>query len=211
MEKEKEKFPRSDAEKLAEQLKSASGYNLASFCERWEIAGSIRRKKAFVSDVEVVYIARMVPKKSASTSQQDFGFIPSEVGKVSALKEELDALIERGILEKRIFKKGKTMYGQHLQFVRHVETGIPIDFFACCHETWHTTMVSRTGPKALNTELATRANTQGYNWNPGGKGFTKMSDESVVVPVSSEEEAFQFVGLPCLPPEERALLINEEA
>lgn len=204
---EKEKFPRDAATKLADELMSATGNNLGSFCERWIIAGSIRRDKAFVSDVEVVYIPRMVAKKTAPTGQQEFGFLPSVV---SALKEELDALIEKGILEKRIFEKGQTMYGDRLQFVRHVETGIPIDFFACCHETWYTTLVSRTGPKALNTELATRANKQGYNWNPGGEGFTKMSDKSVF-PVRSEEEAFRFVGLPCLPPEERELLINAEA
>ncbi len=106
---EKEKFPRADAEKLAEHLKIASGCNLGSLCERWIIAGSIRRKKAFVSDVEVVYIPRMEEKKPAATVQMNFEFVPSEVGKVSALKEELDALIEKGVLEKRIFEKGKTM------------------------------------------------------------------------------------------------------
>ena len=208
---DKEKFPRADAEKLAARLMDSSGHNLGCFCERWKIAGSIRRKKRLVGDIEVVYIPRMVEKKPASTVQQDFGFLSSEVEKVAALKEELDALIEKGILEKRIFEKGQTMYGPNLQFVRHVETGIPIDFFACCHETWYTTLVTRTGSAEWVKELARRANEQGYNWNPGGKGFTKMSDKSVVEPVRSEEEAFQFLGMPVLPPEEREVCSSEEA
>jgi len=190
---------------------SATGNNLASFCERWEIAGSIRRKKAFVSDVEVVYIARMVEKKPAGTVQMGFDFLPPEDGeKVSAMKEEIDALIEKGILEKRIFEQGQTMYGPNLQFVRHVETGIPIDFFACCDETWYTTLVTRTGSKDWVEELATRAKAQGYGWHPGGAGFTRSSDKKVF-PVRSEEEAFQFVGMPVLPPEKRELVKSEEA
>jgi len=52
--------------------------------------------------------------------------------------------------------------------------------------------------------LARRANRLGYSWNPGGVGFTRISD-GVKFPITTEEEAFNFVGLPCLPPEQRSL------
>lgn len=206
MEEEKEKFPRADAEKLADHL-MALRYKLGDFSERWTIAGSIRRKKAFVSDVEVVYIPIFDerPKKVEPSAQMDLGIAPKEpeMEEFAYLDEAIEVLIGEGILEKRRKKDGAVMFGKWVKLLRHVRTGIPIDFFACTADGWWTTLVSRTGGKDSNLELATRALRLGYTWNPGGRGFTSLSDGSVVA-VDSEEAAFQFVGMPCLPPELRA-------
>lgn len=206
-EKEKEKFPRADAQKLADQL-MAPRYKLGDFCERWEIAGSIRRKKAFVSDIEFVYIPILDerPKKVKATDQMEFGIAPKEpeMEEFAYLDEAIEVLVGEGILEKRRKKDGTIMFGKWVKLMRHVHTGIPVDFFACTADGWWTTLVSRTGGKDSNTELATRALRLGYTWNPGGRGFTSLSDETIIFPVNSEEDAFRFVGMPYLRPELRA-------
>lgn len=212
---EKEKFPRARAERLASHLMiRCSGPNdiprpvtLADFCERWEIAGSIRRKKPLVSDIEIVYVPVLGvrPKKINATDQMEFGIAPKEpeMEEFAYLDEAIEALMGEGILEKRRKKDGSVMFGKWVKLLRHVRTGIPIDFFACAADGWWTTLVSRTGGKVSNLELATRALRLGYTWNPGGRGFTSLSDGSVVA-VDSEEAAFRFVGMPYLPPELRA-------
>jgi len=197
----KEKFPRADALALVDVLMLPSGHNLGASCVRWEIAGSIRRKKAFVSDIEVVLvpIQRAQPPAQMELGMDDLA--PPAV-LVSLLDEKVDALLKKGILEKRKSSNGNTMCGGSLKYLRHVPTGIPIDFFICSLETWTTTFVTRTGSKDLVEELARRAKAMGYGWNPGGVGFTRKAD-GVKIPITTEEAAFQFVGLPYLPPEER--------
>ena len=193
------KFPVGDALRVVEEMMLPKGHNLAASCVKVEIAGSIRRKKMFVGDIEIV----LVPVK-APPSQMDLGLSDLTPDLESVMDEKIDALIRRGVLEKRKNINGNTMFGGALKYVRHVPSGIPIDFFICSLETWATTLVTRTGSAGLVEELARRANRLGYSWNPGGVGFTRISD-GVKFPITTEEEAFNFVGLPCLPPEQRSL------
>ena len=206
MEKEKEKFPRADAQQLADQL-MALRYKLGDFCERWEIAGSIRRKKAFVSDVEVVYIPIFDerPKKVEPSAQMDLGIAPKEpeMEKFAYVDDALAVLFEKGVLEKRPKEDGSFMCGTWVKLLRHVRTGIPVDFFATTAEAWCTTMVSRTGGKASNEALAIAAKARGYKWRPNGGGFSLRASDTIVFPVKFEEDAFRFVGMPVLPPELR--------
>ena len=193
---EKEKFPRAAALSLVDELMLPDGLNLGASCVQWEVAGSIRRKKAFVGDIEIV----LIPVQGAPP-QLELGMgLPPDLE--SVMDEKIDGLIRKGVLEKRKNTKGHTMCGGRLKYVRHVSSGIPIDFFICERETWSTTFVTRTGSADFVGELARRAKSLGYGWNPGGVGFTRKSD-GVKIPITTEEEAFRFVGLPCLPPEQR--------
>jgi DNA polymerase/3'-5' exonuclease PolX len=56
----KEKVPRAEAEAVAAEIMC----QLADFCQRWKIAGSIRRKKAEVSDIEIVYVPHQGERES---------------------------------------------------------------------------------------------------------------------------------------------------
>jgi DNA polymerase/3'-5' exonuclease PolX len=51
---DKTKFPLAAARKLAEETRDY----LREFCTRVEIAGSVRREKAMVGDIELVYVPR---------------------------------------------------------------------------------------------------------------------------------------------------------
>ena len=187
------KFPLADAHSLALQMMLTSGHDLGAACARWEIAGSIRRKKALVGDIEIIFVpvVRAVPPP-----QLELGMgLPTTPVTVSVMDEKLNELMRKGILAMRPSVTGSTMCGPLVKLLVHVPTGIPIDFFACTAQGWWTTLVSRTGGKASNTELAWRANRLGFTWNPGGVGFTRLGD-GAEFPILSEEEAFRFVGMP---------------
>ena len=195
------KFPAADASSLALELMMPTGHNLGAACSQWDIAGSIRRNKPLVGDIEIIFVPVV---REEPPPQLELGMgLPTSTVTVSSMDEKLNELLRKGILAMRLSVTGSGMCGPLVKLLVHIPTGIPIDFFACSAEGWWTTLVSRTGGKASNTELAWRANRLGFTWNPGGVGFTRLVD-GAEFPILSEEEAFRFVGMPYLPPEQRA-------
>jgi len=191
----KEKFPLAAAETVANEV-MISKYHLGDLCERWSIAGSIRRKKADVSDIEIVYAGRVerreIPDQLLPHSQL-----------VNLMDEEINKLVGSGILDFRLNKNGRPIgFGPQNKFLVHAATGIPLDLFSCSLENWWNVLTCRTGSKASNERVSNAALGRGYHWRTGGPGFEDMSDD-VIIPVYSEEEVFAFVGLPYLPPDKR--------
>jgi len=168
--------------------------HLADACEpsRLIIAGSLRRRKATVGDIEIVYVSRKVEDKS-----QDL-FEVRERDQVTIVLEDL---IERGVLEKRANIKGAFTFGAANKLLRHVASGMPIDFFATSEECWFNYLVCRTGGAATNKRIATAAIAKGWKWNNCGKGFSRGHE---IHQVRSEREVFEFVGLPYLEPHQRS-------
>ena len=190
---EKEKVPLADARKAA----AAILRQLRRFCVRCKVAGSIRRKKPMVSDIEILFIP-------ATDKVADPGDLFGHEIPVDYLVEALKVLEDLGILERRKKKNEQETYGEWIKLMRHVKTGIAVDFFACTPETWWTSLVSRTGGKASNEILSRAAKARGYKWRPNLGGFSTRSSDTIVFPVNSEADAFQFVEIPYLRPELRA-------
>jgi DNA polymerase/3'-5' exonuclease PolX len=187
----KEKVHREDAETVAAEIM----VHLGVFCEKWQIAGSIRRKKDMVSDIEILYI----PEIGERPNPGDM----FDAAKVNFMDEAIAALESSDILEKRPKENGQFTYGEFIKLMRHKKSGVAVDFFACTSETWWNNLVCRTGGKDSNVAVSTKALQMGYRWNSTGRGFSSLSNGSVV-PVDLEEDVFKFVGLPFLPPENRA-------
>jgi len=190
---EKEKVPLADARKAAAVILR----QLRGFCVRCKVAGSIRRKKPMVSDIEILFIP-------ATDQVEDLDDLFRHKIPVDYLVKALKIMEANGILERRKKKNDQETYGEWIKLMRHVKTGIAVDFFACTHETWWTGLVCRTGGKDSNEVLAAKAKAMGYKWRPNGGGFSTRISETIVVPVKSEEDAFRFVRLPYLRPELRA-------
>lgn len=185
---DKVRFPREEALRVALELVEL----LRPACSRIEIAGSIRRLKPDVGDIEIVYVPRMC-------------LAPDLFGG-GALVPASDAVIERMVkavvIGKRKNSKGSTMWGVRNKLGMHVDSGIPVDFFATEEAAWWNYLVCRTGGAENNMEIAGRAQAKGWQWNPYGPGFTRLADGEVVA-VGSEAEVFRFVGMKYLKPEER--------
>jgi DNA polymerase/3'-5' exonuclease PolX len=201
---DKPKFPAKIARAVGEKIVEA----LKPVCARIEIAGSLRRGKDLVGDVEIVYVPKFTEVKNPLSL---FG----DMMRVSAADLIIQELIERGSLSKRPkpTSVGATTgevftWGEWIKLAVAVKTGVPIDLFATTNEDWFNTLVCRTGSKETNAAICKAAQARGWQWHPspsnggflevlpdGGRGRLKR--------VGSEREVFEFAGLNFLPPEQR--------
>lgn len=128
----KHPIPYADALAVAEQLVT----ELAPACERILIAGSLRRGKAEVGDIEIVACPRM-------TLTTDMFDLPVRGMEHSALDDAL-AQIERGEYTKNGPKYKQFSYG-----------GASVDLFLVTRETWGCVATIRTGSADFTHWLVT--------------------------------------------------------
>lgn len=166
---------------------------LRPVCQRIEIAGSVRRKKALVGDVELLAISK--------TSPAYLSFTPDRPRmEFLHLDARVLELIAKGILDYRLNKKGSRTYGRLNKLLVHVPSEIPVDLFSTTAENWGMAWVVRTGPRELNIKMMSRFKALGLKGHaygsvegPGGE----------VYPCPTEEEVFRLLGWPYRPPERR--------
>lgn len=186
------RFPRHTALTAARDALAA----LKPACEEGRIivAGSLRRRKQWVGDVEIVYVSRIEnrPVPGDMFRRKDYHLADLAIAELE----------QAGVLARRIGSAGGTAYGPQNKLMVHVATGVPVDFFATIETSWHNYLVCRTGPAESNTRIATLAREKGWNWNPYGSGFTK-TDGSEAFAATCEEDVFRFVGLPFHEPNAR--------
>lgn len=186
-----EKVALADALPLAEAIAAW----LAPHCTRCEIAGSIRREKEMVGDIEILYIPRVETEADAgSLFAEPVEFLPAD----RAIKRA----IWKGRLSLREGKDGTTSYGPKNKLLLH-PSGIGVDLFSTTEASWWNYLVCRTGPKESNTLIASRAQELGWQWGPYSPGFTRRGETRAM---ESEEAVFKFVGLPYAEPEGRAAM-----
>lgn len=181
---------------MASQIADALVHELAPATERIIVAGSIRRQKSTVGDIEIVMIPRMVEVKLDMFN----------TGTIPATDETIQRLIETKVLRKRLNKLGSEMFGAKNKLMAHIPTGIKVDLFSTTEAAWHNYLVCRTGPAESNTLIATLAQKRGWKWNPYGSGFSRggpLAGSTEQVDMHSEADVFRFVGLTPLPPERR--------
>jgi len=179
-----------EAAKVAQELVG----RLMPFCQRIKIAGSLRRGKPDVGDVEIVFVPAVTLKPG--------GLFGDDVLQINEANVEISRLVDEGVLAPRLNKKGGTAWGAKNKLAVHVASGIPVDLFETTEAAWWNYLVCRTGPAESNMRIASKAKAMGWRWNPYGEGFTRLAD-GFVHAVGSEAEVFAFVGLPFLSPEER--------
>ena len=183
----KRRWPRADALAVAREICA----RLSPHCERLVVAGSLRRKKQDVGDVEILYISRLEERQA--------DLLTTEM--VSLADEEIARMLADGTLSKRPSRTGGTAWGSKNKLALH-RSGLPVDLFRTAAESWWNYLVCRTGPADSNTRIATEAQRRGYQWNPYSSGFTRLAD-GTTFPMQSEEAVFAFVGLPYCAPEGR--------
>jgi DNA polymerase/3'-5' exonuclease PolX len=177
---EKVKYPASVAQAVAEELV----VRLHPACERLLIAGSLRRGKELVGDVELVFVPKLVVEPVDLLS----------VYVASRADGEISRMLEDGTLTKRPNKLGGYSWGEKNKLAVHVASGVPVDLFRTSEENWWNCVVLRTGSAESNTRIATEAQRRGWAWNPYGPGFTNLRDGRVE-PMGSERAVFEFVGM----------------
>jgi DNA polymerase/3'-5' exonuclease PolX len=187
MSDKKRTFLRADALDVARELCAI----LKPVTDQLIVGGSLRRRRQTVGDVEIVFVPKVVqrPIDLVSTAPVDLA------------EECINRLVTEGVLAKRTNVNGSTMWGMKNKLAVHVDLGMPVDFFATLPQCWFNYLVCRTGPAALNGEIAKRAIAKGWHWQPYGVGFRTTSGDIHVC--DSERAVFEFVGLPYREPWER--------
>src|SRR6185436_11390914 len=162
------KFPAALARKVADGLIEL----IRPYClpERWlpgrcAVAGSLRRGKAEVSDVEICYVSRV-----------------GDVSRMGELFPVMGALADVfinellvGKLAQRLNADDQPTWGHLNKLALHRATGIPVDLFREPDaDDWWRTLVIRTGPKDFNLKLITGAKSNGLNLHAYGPSFTRI-------------------------------------
>jgi len=163
--------------------------------DRCMIVGSLRRRKQWVGDIEIVYVPR-------------FRLVTADLFKPSASKMEntadkvLDAMLGQGLIVKRPNCDGSPCWGDSNKYAVHRATGLAVDFFATTEDCWWNAVVTRTGGKQNNINISSAAIRLGWNYEACGRGFVSQRGLPYHQ-TTSERDVFDFVRLPYLEPHRR--------
>lgn len=172
--------------------------------ERIAVAGSIRRGKSDVGDVEIV----CVPKVGEEVVDLFGGTRPIDL--VDARCREL---LGRGVFAPRLDVNGRSALGR--RYKRLLYRGFPLDLFSTTREQWGVILLLRTGPAEFNRQLVLKRSQGG--WLPRGLFFRDgwlwrlpppydgdPAHPATPVPTPEEEDVFRALGLVYVPPEQRS-------
>ena len=166
----KAEIPYDKAKAIADDLVTL----LAPHCIRISIAGSIRRGKAIVGDVEIVAI----PKPYQSGLFEDG--IASIVNQWTKVKGELE-------------------YGQCKYTQRILPSGIKLDLFFAEPSNWGLILAIRTGSSEYSHKVLARAwVARGYHSIEG-----QLTNRGKVYEVREEQDLFDRLSIPYLEPKFR--------
>lgn len=191
METESKKYPRAEALAVAEEV-----YNrLKPLTHRCKVVGSLRRYRAEVKDVEILFIPQY------REGQREL-FL--DVGNMVDLADQaIEQWVLEGFLAKRLNVNDSPTWGPLNKLCVHVKTGIPVDLFATSEENWWNSLVCRTGSANSNKRLAAAALAKGWTFEAYGPGFRRLGSNEYHR-TTSEEDVFKFAGLPYLAPQYRS-------
>lgn len=184
----KSKFPRYDALDVANELCD----RLGPHCERLVVAGSLRRGKPEVGDIELLYIPKLAQMPDGLFDVKAFNLADSE----------LVQLVGMGVLRPRPNVNGHTSWGEKNKLAVHVPSGIPVDLFSTTEDKWWCALVTRTGSKESNIRLCNGAHRLNREFLPYGVGVRDRASGEVL-PATSEKHVFELCGVDYLEPERR--------
>ncbi len=180
----------------ARRIAAAIAEDLKPYCERLEVAGSIRRQKLSVKDAEIVYVSKVEIRAVAGS------LFPEEV---LAAEVRIHELERSGVLAMRPNVNGTFTFGSFNKLMTHVASGLAVDLFRTSDRAWWSYLVCRTGGAESNTALASSARRAGLSWHPYAGGFSKVGDldAKCVHWPESEADVFRLAGLPWIDPQAR--------
>jgi len=186
-----EKFPLEAAQKQALEIAKALGPH----CERIEVAGSIRRGKPWVKDIDLVAIPKMTSKKSL------FG-TTTELAETDFYGAVTDAFFTLSAEGQRLIRGCVWM----------ADKRISVDIYIATAESWATLLLIRTGSAEHNIYMCARARACGGKLHADGSGLEVAGQYDAVlhrtanvrvIRAKTEEEIFKALGIPTPAPRER--------
>lgn len=164
---------------------------MSPFCQRCEIAGSIRRRKEEVKDIEIVAIPKLeqIPDPSSLFAEP---LIINRLHEwalsadIQWIKPGTDAIISWNIQPEGKYWRGL------------LPSGIKLDLFIAAPDNWGIIFAIRTGSKDFTTALVTRAKQVGH---PCKDGYLHCNEQPFATP--EERDVFELLALEWIEPEQR--------
>jgi DNA polymerase/3'-5' exonuclease PolX len=157
---------------------------LRPHCERCEIAGSVRRGKPEVGDIEIVCIPRTEPRDGC------FSF--ADFGETCRSQDFIRAAYQIGDIV-----KGHPIDGKYIQFAH--PAGIQVDLFTAHRDNWGLIYAIRTGSADFSQRVLA------WGWCRAGyhsvAGMLVRDDAKF--PVREEADLFALIGIPWVAPGDR--------
>lgn len=185
------------AREIAEQLRE----ELAPFCERIEVAGSIRREKKEVGDIELLVIPKQKPWSPPSA-----GLFGEQEKKPLALNTPIKEYIQAVEKYEAIRGSASGLYtARRIPLEEPDEhTGrlmIKLDLFVAFPGNWGTQLAIRTGSAEFSHRiLATGWVKQGYSSEHGFLFWGKQKEPTLV---REEKELFRMINTKFVEPKNR--------
>lgn len=186
MSQSERKLPLADAARHAAALVE----RLSPACDRIEVAGSIRRRKPEVGDIEVVAIP---------TPDRDLFGDPAG----SLLDPLLDRLAREGVLS-------PTRGGHYFKQFLVPAAGCKLDLFLCNRDTWGMVFTIRTGSASFSHRLVTQRDRRTSDGQFGLMPVdcraynARVWRGTTVLETPEEADVFRVLGLDWIPPEDRS-------
>lgn len=175
---------------------------LETTCDAVEIVGEIRRQRPRIRRIKFLCIP--TPIEGASIPELE-PFDPQqwkreieEFGDYDALDEWFVVMLEHGVVHLPA-KEGWT-FTRTKRSIMHSPSGMPVDILLTDEERWAVALVVATGGTKTIRGIAAAAREKGWRFRSSGDGFDTPGG---YITCSTEQEVFEAVGLPYLPPEQR--------
>lgn len=163
---------------------------LRPYCERIAVAGSIRRGRDWVNDIEIVAI----PKSKLKAPDMDIFGEP--LGKPTVARDTGFIMVVDSLADRML--KGKISDGRYVQFF--TGTGTKVDLFMCAPDTWGYIYTTRTGSADFMRTMAARWEQLGYKGVEG-----QLTRFGKPVPTPEEADLFDLLHMAVPPPHQREL------
>ena len=172
----------------ADYIAKAFVETLAPACQRIEIAGSIRRRRPEVNDIDIVLIPHYSTVRDGMFDEK----------RVSMLDGVMDVLEADGRITQ--FNRGEKL--KRGVFPRKGD--FAWDIFVATPETWSTLLLIRTGSKEHNIMLCQRAQDMRMKLHADGSGVRDASG-ALIRCFESEADVLRLLGLEYVEPSKREI------
>ena len=194
-------LPLAQAQRLARILTR----RLEPACARIEVAGSIRRGKAWVGDVELVCIPRAGGQLDALLArlerEGDEG--GRRIYRSRAFLEERLAGLGLPFVHTTDVRRWGERYKRFYVWASRQYGIVAVDLFVATRENWGAIYAIRTGPGDFSQALVTHLKCCTPYRQQDGQVVVQAT--GAVVPVYEEADYFALAGLPVIPPERRTV------
>jgi len=187
----------------ARQIAEEIGDGLRGSCHRIEIVGDIRRQKPRVRKIKLLCVPAPVEGVPISPDDPMYSSIVGqkwlpEWDEEDAVHDEVMEMMDQDILDWT--SAGSRGYTTARKTVIHQPSGMPVDILSTDERCWPVALVVASGGTKTVRRIAAAARDKGWRLQTSGDGFDTTDGH---ITCSTEQEVFEAVGLPYLPPEQR--------